>query len=178
MLLMLGLDSQFGTVEAVIAIMDDLGIEFVSNPRWQKTARTVLFCTVSFLVGLLFCTNSGLYFFQLFDAYSAALPLLFITLCELIAVSWVYGIDLFVGHVELMTGRVISRWWWWTWKWVTPTMISFILIWSFVTAIMEEATYSTPTGPKPYPPGYVLLGWCLILSSTLLIPGMKHLLCF
>lgn len=171
MLLTLGLDSQFGTVEAVLAIMDDLGIKIVSNEKYTQTARTVTFCTVSFTVGLVFCTNSGLYYFQLFDAYSAALPLLFICLCELVAVAWIYGVDKFIHHIEDMTGRVISRWWWWMWKWVTPMVILVILVWSFVTAITDEAVYSTPTGFKAFPSHYVFLGWCLILSSTLFIPG-------
>eukprot|EP00038_Savillea_parva_P019819 m.29054 g.29054 ORF g.29054 m.29054 type:complete len:615 (+) comp4568_c0_seq1:91-1935(+) len=171
MLLTLGLDSQFGTVEAVLAIMDDLGIKIVSRDEWVKVARTVCFCTVSFLVGLLFCTNSGLYYFQLFDMYSAALPLLFICLCELITVVWIYGIEKMIDHIEDMTGRTISRWWWWMWKWATPAIISLVLFWSFITAITEEATYSTPTGDKPYPPGFVFLGWCLIMMSTVLVPG-------
>lgn len=171
MLLTLGLDSQFGTVEAVLAIMDDLGIKIVSRDEWVKVARTVCFCTVSFLVGLLFCTNSGLYYFQLFDMYSAALPLLFICLCELITVVWIYGIEKMIDHIEDMTGRTISRWWWWMWKWATPAIISLVLFWSFITAITEKATYSTPTGDKPYPPGFVFLGWCLIMMSTVLVPG-------
>ena len=45
----------------------------------------------SFLIGLLFCQRSGEYWLQMFDSFSGTIPLLFINLCELIAVQFIYG---------------------------------------------------------------------------------------
>ncbi|KAL0167190.1 hypothetical protein M9458_039034, partial [Cirrhinus mrigala] len=52
-----------------------------------------LTCAVSFVVALIFVQSSGNYWLALFDSYAASIPLLVITLCEIIAVVYVYGID-------------------------------------------------------------------------------------
>jgi len=41
------------------------------------------------------CGN-GFYLFQVFDDYSVPLPLLIISLFQVLAIGWVYGIDKYV----------------------------------------------------------------------------------
>ena len=48
---------------------------------------------VMFLVGLSMVTGPGYYIFQIFDDFSVTIPLLFITLCQSLAIGWVYGAD-------------------------------------------------------------------------------------
>ena len=43
-------DSMFGTVEAILTILDDMGITFQ-----RKEMMTVTICTISFLCGLIMC---------------------------------------------------------------------------------------------------------------------------
>lgn len=50
MMFLLGLDSMFGTVEAILTILEDIGLTFQ-----RKEMTTITICTVSFLCGLLMC---------------------------------------------------------------------------------------------------------------------------
>ena len=46
-----------------------------------------------FLIGLSMIIGPGYYVFQIFDEYSVTIPLLIITLCQALAIGWVYGSD-------------------------------------------------------------------------------------
>ena len=46
---------------------------------------------VLFFIALSMVAGNGFYIFQIFDDYSANIPLLFIGLMQCIAVAWVYG---------------------------------------------------------------------------------------
>lgn len=167
MLFLLGLDSMFGTVESIVTILEDLGWK----PE-RKSLAPIAVCSVSFVCGLIMTSQAGVYIFELFDQYSAAVPLMCIVFCELIAVAWIYGADKFVANIEFMTNRKLSRWWWYVWKWVTPIILAFILVWNFINEIMETRTYATAEGLREFPQWAVFCGWCLIMSSVLWIPAV------
>ena len=169
-LLTLGLDSMFGTIEGILASIDDMG--------WQRRAKvpkhyiTIGVSAFSFLVGLIFCDQSGVYIFEVFDQFSACIPLLVIVLCELIAVSYVYGVDLFVENIEQMIGRKISNWWWWCWKFIAPVWMLVLLIWSLVQSMSDPGEYATSRGLQTFPGWAIGLGWVLIISSVACIPAV------
>eukprot|EP00041_Stephanoeca_diplocostata_P035337 m.1241998 g.1241998 ORF g.1241998 m.1241998 type:complete len:240 (-) comp24681_c0_seq37:418-1137(-) len=167
MLLTLGLDSQFGSVEAMLTVLEDFGF----GNGWRMSTRTLVVCGFSFVCGLIFTVNGGIYYFQLFDEFAAALPLLFITFMELVAVSWIYGVDNFIADVEAMTNRTLSRWWWYAWKWVTPFCVGFIFIWSVIDLCISPPQYTTSSEALSYPPAAQFLAAALVLASTLCIPG-------
>lgn len=54
---------------------------------------TAIVAVVLLLIGLAMAARNGYYIFQIFDDYSATIPLLVIALFQCIAVSWVYGND-------------------------------------------------------------------------------------
>ena len=47
-------------------------------------------CTVSFLVGLLFMTNAGVYWIELFDSFAATFSLMLVAVCEMVGVCWIF----------------------------------------------------------------------------------------
>eukprot|EP00118_Oscarella_pearsei_P011277 m.74616 g.74616 ORF g.74616 m.74616 type:complete len:84 (+) comp35898_c0_seq9:1520-1771(+) len=55
-----------------------------------------LYSLVGLLIGLIFCTQSGYYTFQLFDTFSANWSLVLVGLLEFIAVAWIYGVERWV----------------------------------------------------------------------------------
>ena len=59
----------------------------------DSSRSTGLTCLVSFLIAIIFAQGSGSYWLALFDSFAGSIPLLVIALCELIAVSYIYGID-------------------------------------------------------------------------------------
>ena len=53
-------------------------------------------CFLMFIVSIPFVFGNGLYLFQLFDQFSATLPLLIIGFFEFIAIGWVVGVKRYV----------------------------------------------------------------------------------
>ena len=89
MLILLGIDSEFGTLEAAIGPIMELKI----FPKMRKELLTLLVAVFLFLFGLAMVSGPGFYIFQMFDDYSVTIPLLVIALFQCIGVAWVYGND-------------------------------------------------------------------------------------
>ncbi|XP_068595111.1 sodium- and chloride-dependent GABA transporter 2-like [Brachionichthys hirsutus] len=165
MIVFLGLDSQFVSVESLVTSVVDM---YPSTFR-RKNRRELFILAVAvvfFLIGLIMLTEGGMYVFQLFDYYAASgMCLLFVALFETVCIAWVYGVDRFYDNIEDMIGYrpgpVIK----YCWLFFTPT----ICLGTFVFALIK---YS----PLKYNNKYVYpwwgnaIGWILALSSMLCIP--------
>lgn len=62
-------------------------------PFHADVVFAAMICGFCYIIGFLFCQHSGQYWLQMFDNYCATLPLLFIGLCELVGVSYIYTIE-------------------------------------------------------------------------------------
>lgn len=166
MLLLLGLDSQFGGIECVVTVIRD-SKRFDRFPHWAISGAV---CAVSFFIGLLFTSRGGVYFFELFDYYGAALPLLTVSLLEIMAVSWVYGVDRFLDHIHDMAGKRLGTHWWVAYKFLLPALM--VLLWVF--GIVDTASGSLQNEQagvdRRYPSWTVGFGWGLIGVSVIWIP--------
>lgn len=78
-----------------------------------------------FMIGLIMCTNGGMYVLQLIDNYAATFSALVIGAAEISVISWHYGIDRFLDDIKLMLGHdAPPRWYWrFVWKFFTPLVI-------------------------------------------------------
>ncbi|XP_015591859.1 sodium- and chloride-dependent glycine transporter 1 isoform X2 [Cephus cinctus] len=161
MLYLLGMDSCFVQIEAIISSITDAYPEL----RKHKKIVTVVSLVILFLGSLCFVTNGGMYILQVFDWYAASISVISICLVEAIVIGWTYGSDNFVRDVEFMINEKLHCWWPLCWKYVTPIILSFI----FVTTIVFN-TRLTYNGIE-YPEWAILLGWCSCLVSMLCIPG-------
>ncbi|XP_060075922.1 creatine transporter-like isoform X2 [Ylistrum balloti] len=84
-----GLDSMFALVEVIYAYFEN---SFQLMKKRQIISRAGLTC-LAFLLGIPFCTQGGIYMFQLLDWYCAAFAPLFCAMVECISISWVYDVD-------------------------------------------------------------------------------------
>ncbi|GBP59507.1 Sodium- and chloride-dependent glycine transporter 2 [Eumeta japonica] len=154
MLLTLGLDSQFALMETVTtAILDRF-----PNFRQKKVWVVLTVAIFGYLGGLIFTTNSGMYWLQLMDKYAANWSVLIIAIGECILIAWIYGAEKFCRDIQRMIGRQSKLWvvfWSAMWRLITPAALVFILVFNWIE--YKPASY----GHYVYPMWADAVGWTL-----------------
>ncbi|XP_054867986.1 sodium- and chloride-dependent GABA transporter 2-like isoform X4 [Amphiprion ocellaris] len=111
MLILLGLDTQFVTMEVVMTSITDMFPKVMRRAgRWEKSL--VLFCLICFFCQFVMITQGGMYVFQVMDYYACnGVCILFIGVFETLALGWIfgkYGVFKGVFHLFLYTISVYS----------------------------------------------------------------------
>eukprot|EP00411_Alexandrium_monilatum_P126270 CAMPEP_0175634974 /NCGR_PEP_ID=MMETSP0097-20121207/1452_1 /TAXON_ID=311494 /ORGANISM="Alexandrium monilatum, Strain CCMP3105" /LENGTH=203 /DNA_ID=CAMNT_0016940597 /DNA_START=1 /DNA_END=612 /DNA_ORIENTATION=- len=159
MLLCLGIDSEFAMIESVMTVIHDANIA----PNMSKPMLAALVCGISYLLGLVFVTQSGIYWFTLFDYYSCVVAMYFVTFMEVFWLMWGDEaiFDNFAMLVKTWTGRRINPYYKFMWKYVCPVIIVSLITMAFGSHDLMKAESS-----KPYPEGSgylpnwtIHLGW-------------------
>uniref|UniRef100_A0A3B5LF13 Uncharacterized protein n=1 Tax=Xiphophorus couchianus TaxID=32473 RepID=A0A3B5LF13_9TELE len=113
-----------------------------------------------------FFLQGGLYFLQLFDHYvCSGNNLLLLSVCQSIAIGWIYGADRLYDNIEDMIGYRPWPLMKICWLYVTPTVCLGTFIFSVVKykPLKFNKTYIYPTWAYA-------LGWFLGLFCVLLVP--------
>ncbi|KAM5328660.1 inactive sodium-dependent neutral amino acid transporter B(0)AT3 [Glossophaga mutica] len=134
----LGLSSMFGNMEGIITPLLDMGV----LPRWApKEAMTGAVCLVCFLSSTCFTLQSGNYWLEIFDNYTASLNLITFAFMEVVSVIYVYGMEKFCDDIAWMTGRRPGFYWRATWKVVSPLLLLTILMVYMVNMTRTTMSY-------------------------------------
>uniref|UniRef100_A0A8C6UV58 Transporter n=1 Tax=Neogobius melanostomus TaxID=47308 RepID=A0A8C6UV58_9GOBI len=168
MLLCLGLDSQFATVEVAITFLkDEFGTKILPFLK-REELLTLVVCLLCFLLGLPHITKGGIYVFQLMDHYTAVVSLMFLAFAEVVSVCWVFG--KFYECLDFqMLGRSPNIYFRVCWLILCPMLVLCILVASIVQY--------TPVryGKYKYPSWAEGVGWGVSLVSIIWIPlGAIH----
>uniref|UniRef100_A0A8C7FWN3 Transporter n=1 Tax=Oncorhynchus kisutch TaxID=8019 RepID=A0A8C7FWN3_ONCKI len=127
----------------------------------------VFVCVGPFQVCCILLPNfNGMYMLQLVDTYAASYSLVIIAICELIGISYFYGLQRFCEDIEMMIGFQPNRFWRICWAFVTPTILTGILGLSLYQ--WKVMTYEDYT----YPPWSMVMGWLMVVCSVIWIPIM------
>ncbi|KAK8736394.1 hypothetical protein OTU49_004974 [Cherax quadricarinatus] len=166
MLLILGLDSQFATVEVIITSLQDGFPKLIRKYLKHHEILVLVVCFISFLFGLPNVMQGGIYFFQLIDYYAAAVSLMYLAFFEVAAIAWLYGAGRLAKNVREMTGRLPSRYFRFCWCLASPLLI--LAIWVFSMVDYKRPTYNK--GEYIYPDWAIALGWMIAALSIIPIP--------
>jgi len=161
MIINLGLDSNFGGLEAIYTALAD---EFWFIRKYRKTCMALIHL-ILFLSSLPTVTYGGNYLVTFLDTFATSPALMLIVLMETLSVAWLYDVDKFVAQNYEMFGVRANTFWIVCWKYLSPCIILFLFFSSIVwfEAPVHGNTYK-------YPLGYLGLGWCLNISAMLPIP--------
>merc|ERR1712165_676236 len=162
-----GLDSQFTMTETITtAVMDQY-----PHLREHKGKVVTGASVIGFLMGLTMCTNGGVFMFELINWYSASFGLLVCAITEVILVMLVYGHQRFFDNIAGMGIKIpmVLKWYWMSmWKVVTPLVLVFVLIMTFV---QYTPAYSASYSQENYtfPPWVQAMGWMMALLPIVAI---------
>ncbi|XP_065808349.1 sodium- and chloride-dependent GABA transporter 2 isoform X1 [Labrus bergylta] len=165
MIIMLGLDTQFVSLEALMTSVADLYPHLIRRGH-RRELLLMFVCIVCFLVGLVMVTPGGLYVFQIYDHFSCSgASLLLLSIFQSLAIGWVYGAERFSDNIRDMTGYNPLPVFRVCWKYLTPAVCTATFMFSLVhwsplklgKGLVAPAWAST-------------LGWILTLSSVSLLP--------
>lgn len=163
MLLCLGIDSQFAMVESVMTVLCDAGI----GKGIPRELFAAMICASSYVIGLIFITKGGIYWFQLFDYYTCVVSMFFVTALECAALMWSRS-SVWLGfaeRVEEWTGRRLGPGYKWSWKLVCPALLGVLVILAFQSWDLMGAEQSVPypEGTGYYPGWSIWFGWSLAI---------------
>ncbi|PKK19980.1 solute carrier family 6 (proline IMINO transporter), member 20, transcript variant X2 [Columba livia] len=174
MLLMLGIGSMLGNTAAILTPLTD---SRVIAARFPKEVISGAVCFINCVIGLIFTTEAGNYWFDIFNDYAATLSLLLIVLVETIAVCYIYGIRRFEKDLHTMIGHKPNWYWKIMWAFASPLLIIslflFYLTDYILTGTLQYQAWDATQGQlvtKDYP-GYAraVIG-LLVAASTMCIP--------
>ena len=130
MLLTLGIDSAFSIIEAVATAAYD-------KFKIKRGTLTLMLCTAGFVLGLVYCFQSGLHWLDVNDRFLATYSLSLVALVQTIVIGWMIGRKKFQELQDDITW-VVSI------KIITPAvlLVSFVLVFA---DLLDEGygTYDT-----------------------------------
>ncbi|KAL5017504.1 hypothetical protein ScPMuIL_007093 [Solemya velum] len=168
MLICLGIDSQFASVEVVVTFIQDHFHTYVQKYVKRREVLVLIVCFLSFLCGLPNVTQGGIYFFQLIDYYAAALSLMILAFFEVMAITWIYGAVRLSRNVEEMNHSKPNVFFTVCW-YISPLIIFGI----WLSSLIQYQPFTV--AGYVYPLWADVVGWSIAILSILCIPaGMVH----
>ena len=160
MLITLGLDSQFAMLETVLTGVTDQYPEL----RKQKTWVIMCICIVFFIIGLPLTCPGGIYLLQILDNYVGGWTLLLIGFAECMCITYAYGVNRYMQDIEVMLGFKLWLVWKILWMVISPLVLVFIFVFTFVD--YKRSTY----GDYTFPGWADGIGWTLAVLMVIPIP--------
>uniref|UniRef100_A0A0N5AJ66 Transporter n=1 Tax=Syphacia muris TaxID=451379 RepID=A0A0N5AJ66_9BILA len=150
-------------VETVVSALCD---EFPERLRRNHRHVVTFTCSVLFCLGIPFCTQAGKYWLLLFDYFTPTWSLVILAFFEIMAVSWIYGVDNFLDNIKWMIRFYPAPYIFWKvlWKLICPFLYLSILAFAWFAYLpLEQNNYQFPKWTN-------FVGWCISLLPILMVP--------
>ncbi|XP_067649931.1 sodium- and chloride-dependent GABA transporter 3-like [Haliotis asinina] len=159
-LLTLGLDSLLPSYEIALTALSDQ-FPSLSRRRWMNM---LLVLVPSFLVGLLYMTQGGMYMLTQVEWYAFFPSIAVFGMLECFVVSWIYGTHRLQRVIKSMCGKTVPRIMTFILKFTCPGLLLIIFCYSLYS-------YRPPNyGDYIYPTWATGLGWMISFGSILPLP--------
>uniref|UniRef100_A0A914DR86 Transporter n=2 Tax=Acrobeloides nanus TaxID=290746 RepID=A0A914DR86_9BILA len=176
MLLLLGISSQFGLAEVMCTALYD---QFPSTRKY-KSVLVVCVCFVLFLCGSIMTTRSGIFYFKVFDDYSASFALALLLLMEISLIMYIYGgreyikdLRTMFGYPKDLLGKLFGPTGYYVrliWMVIAPMVAIAIFGVTFYAQLTESLEYGKNERKYLFPDWAYFIGWSLSIIPLLLLP--------
>jgi NSS family neurotransmitter:Na+ symporter len=157
MLLALGVDSAFSIVEAVATAMYD-------KFRMQREKLVLLLCVGGFLLGLIFCLGSGLWWLDITDHFVNDYGLAVVALVQCVLVAWIIPRSKLKDLMDNINSRSelkIGTFWIICLKVFTPLVLGAAIVLATITLFRE--------GYEGYPVPALILGGAVPVTAIVVV---------
>ncbi|MBI2522843.1 sodium-dependent transporter [Candidatus Woesearchaeota archaeon] len=152
-LVVIAYDSAFSLVEAINTVV-------VEKTKIRREYIALVVCILGFLAGLIFATNSGLYFLDIVDHFMNSYALITVGILECIAVGWVFGAERLRAYVNKVSEIKIGVWWDYAIKYIIPLALSIIVALQLKAELVENY--------GGYPDWAIVVGWVAVLAPVVI----------
>jgi len=163
MLFTLGIDSAFSLVESTVAGL-------VDKYNFPRAKTLISIAIISILIGLFYCTGSGLLWLDIVDHFMNQFGLVTVALFEVIFIGWVIKPEVIRNYMNERSEFSIGKWWDILIRYILP-VIRTILLFSWMA---ERITGSYEGYPRW---AEFVAGWLLVLLIPLIaiiLSGFKR----
>ncbi|KAI6229062.1 Snf-9 [Aphelenchoides fujianensis] len=176
MIWVLGVSTQFGYGEIIIGGLKE------QFPALLERKELTTFCVCGFLYccGLIMCTRSGIYFFNILNDYASSFSLEVVVFLEVVTVIYVYGAENWLADLRSMIGPARSKigeifgptghYVLFVWRVIAPLLAIVIFIFSLMTQISNDLTYGKGGRLFVLPHWCIGFGWIVTIIPLFALP--------
>lgn len=151
----LAIDSAFSIVEGVSASISD---------KYHIDAKrtTIIICSISGILSVIFTTQAGLACLDIVDYYANSINLVFIGICETVAIGWFFKPQKLLVEINRNSKKFkMSKTWFITSiKFVAPIILISFFTWNMYNLIFKShGLYGAADGYSLK--CNIILGWCM-----------------
>ncbi|MCK4940477.1 sodium-dependent transporter [candidate division WOR-3 bacterium] len=150
MILTLGIDSAFSLIEAGAASL-------IEKYKLKRVYVNIGFAIVAGVIGLIYTTQSGLFWLDIVDYFMNNFGLLVVGVLMCVAVGWFYKHEEIRKYANSKSDFTIGRWWDFCIKYFTPVVVGILFIANVVDRV--KSAYGGYSRLAEF-----LGGWLLIIA--------------
>ncbi len=159
----------FAGVTSSVSLSEAVAAPFVDKFGISKRKAVTIIVALGLVIGFLYSTGAGLYLLDIIDNFINNYGIVVVGLLEVIVIGWIVKPDTIRFHTNKISYFKIGKWWNYVVKFLTPAILIFMLVQSFINEIKN------PYGGYEIKALFVY-GWLIIALGiiTALIITKKH----